>query len=99
MSEKLKKLMAEYGRVALVVYLVLFVLVFAGSAIGLKMGFDLGGAGGNLGTAAAAYAVTKVSQPLRILATLALTPLVATVLGRRAVPVEGDETAEESGAA
>ncbi len=99
MRERLKKLMAEYGRVALVVYLVLFVIVFAGSAIGLKMGFDLGGAGGNLGTVAAAYAVTKVSQPLRILATLALTPLVATVLGRRATPIEGEEPAEESGAA
>ncbi len=92
MGAKLKKLLAEYGRLALVVYLVLFVLTFVGSAIALKMGFDLGGPSGNLGTMAAAYAVTKLAQPIRIFITLALTPVVANVMGRRA-PEASDEVA------
>lgn len=96
MGEKMKTLLAEYGRIALSVYLVLFVLVFAGSMVGLKMGFDLGGAGGNLGTFAAAYAVTKVAQPLRILATVGLTPIVAAVLGRKATPAVAESPVEET---
>lgn len=83
MGAKLKKLLAEYGRLALVVYLVLFVLTFVGAAIGLKLGFDLGGTAGNAGTLAAAYAVTKIAQPVRIFITLALTPVVANIAGPR----------------
>ena len=75
LSERMKGALAEYGSVALVVYLVLFGSVLAGFSVAIS-------AAGGVGTLAAAYIATKLTQPLRILATLAITPLVAVGLKR-----------------
>lgn len=84
--ERLKRLLAEYGRVALGTYFAIFFLALAGFALALSQGLelaslDLGGAG-SAGVFAGAYVATKVTQPVRIAATLALTPIVAAVLRR-----------------
>ncbi|HZH03972.1 MAG TPA: hypothetical protein VEY30_09320, partial [Myxococcaceae bacterium] len=65
--------------VALVIYFAPFAISIAGFAVAFRLGFEFRGVGGNLGLLAAAWAATKVIQPLRILATLALAPW----LGRR----------------
>jgi hypothetical protein len=78
--ERLKQLLADYGRVALYTYLGLFVLVFLGFALAISAGFEVESAGGGAGLLGAAYLATKLTQPLRIGATLVLTPIVAGVL-------------------
>jgi hypothetical protein len=82
MRKSLKQVMAEYGRVALAVYLVIFVAVLVGSWAAIRLGWSPSGAAGSAGTLAAAYVFTKLTQPLRIAATLALTPIVAKVHAR-----------------
>jgi hypothetical protein len=77
---KLKALLADYGRVALWTYLVIFVVVLGGFAIAIGSGIKTESSMGKAGLLGAAWVATKLTQPLRILATLALTPLVAHVL-------------------
>jgi hypothetical protein len=75
--------MVEYGLFALVVYLAIFTLVLFGFVLAIRMGIKVQGAGATAGTWAAAYVATKLTQPLRIMATLALTPLVVRLLPRK----------------
>ena len=81
--ERLKNLLAEYGKLALYVYLAIFVVVLAGFAVAIQLGISVESAAGKAGVWGAAWLATKVTQPLRILATLALTPLLAQLLRRR----------------
>jgi len=82
MRQRFAVLMSEYGKIAIGTYLVLFVLVLAGFGVAIAVGLDVGSPAGSAGTLGAAYVATKLTQPLRIGATLALTPLVARLLGR-----------------
>ncbi len=75
--EKLKKLIADYGAIALGTYLAIFALVVAGFAVAISAGFHVQSAAGSAGVLGAAWVAAKVAQPLRIVATIALTPLVA----------------------
>ncbi len=87
MGARLKNLLSEYGPVALGTYLAIFALVLAGFAVAISFGFHVQSAAGTAGVLGAAYVATKVAQPLRIGATLVLTPVVAKVLSRfRAAP-------------
>ncbi len=83
---RLKNLLAEYGKLALYVYLSIFLVVLAGFAVAIKAGIEIESTAGQVGVIGAAWVATKVTQPLRILATLALTPLVARILRRRRKP-------------
>jgi hypothetical protein len=83
LKQRLQTLMVEYGQVALVVYLAIFALALIGFATAIRMGVNVHGAGATAGTWAAAYVATKVTQPLRIMATLAVTPLVMKLLPRK----------------
>ena len=78
-KEKLKALLAEYGSVAIYTYLVLFAVVLIGFALAIKIGIKLEGTASGVGLLGAAWVATKLTQPLRILATVALTPIVARV--------------------
>ncbi len=77
MKERWKTLAAEYGKIAIVIYFSIYGLVFVGAALAIRAGIQSEGAATWAGTLGGAYVTLKVSQPLRILATLALTPLVA----------------------
>jgi len=77
MRKTLKHVLTEYGTVALVLYLAIFALVLCGTWIAMRAGWSPTSAAGNAGTFAAAYIVTKLTQPLRIAATVVLTPLLA----------------------
>ena len=78
MRNTLKNILAEYGAIAVVVYLALFFIVFVGAYFGIRLGWAPGGAVGTAGAWTAAYIVTKITQPLRIAATVVL----ATFFGR-----------------
>jgi hypothetical protein len=78
MRKTLKHILAEYGMIAVVVYLSLFTLVFVGSYFAIRLGWTPGSVAGQAGAWTAAYLVTKVAQPLRIAATV----LITTFLGR-----------------
>ena len=82
MRKRLESLLAEYGTVAIVIYLVIFALTLAGFFLAIRMGWRTSSAGGQAGTLAAAWIATKLTQPLRIAATLVLTPLVAKLYER-----------------
>ncbi|HJQ19905.1 MAG TPA: hypothetical protein VJ867_06100 [Gemmatimonadaceae bacterium] len=98
MRRTLKQILVEYGAVAVVVYLVIFFAVFFGFWAAIRFGWHPSGALANMGAVTAAYLATKVTQPLRIIGTLALTPLVARGVERftgrkRSVPPAADSTA------
>ena len=96
MRRSIPDLMAEYGPVALTVYLVIFAVVFAGSWAAIQMGWQPEGVTGGLGTLGAAWVATKLTQPLRIGATLALTPLVARFVPRLRRPPAGPANKAEA---
>jgi hypothetical protein len=77
-----RELLAEYGTVAVVVYFTIFFAVLLGFWAGIQFGWRPASAAGSVGALGAAYLATKLTQPLRILATVALTPLVARLHGR-----------------
>jgi hypothetical protein len=82
MRKTAKDLLAEYGAIALVVYLSIFVLVLAGFWMAIRLGWRTESTAGSVGTLAAAYVAAKVTQPLRIAATVVLTPLLARLYDR-----------------
>lgn len=87
--DKLKLLLAEYGPIAITIYLVLFAAVLVGAYVAIHAGWSPTGVVGNAGAWAGAYVVTKLTQPLRIAATVLLTPLVGR-LWRRAPATKPD---------
>lgn len=77
MRKTINHLLTEYGAVAVVVYFAIFFAVLAGFWLAIHFGWRTHSAAGTAGTLAAAYVATKLTQPLRIAATLVLTPAVA----------------------
>lgn len=82
MRKTINEILVEYGKVAVVVYLVIFTLVLVGFWFAIRFGWQPTSAGGNVGTWTAAYIATKLTQPLRIAATLAITPFIAKIVER-----------------
>jgi NADH:ubiquinone oxidoreductase subunit 6 (subunit J) len=82
LKKTLKSVLTEYGAVALVLYLAIFALVLGGVYFALKAGWTPASATGKASTFVAAYIITKLTQPLRIAATVILTPLVARIYER-----------------
>jgi len=80
--EKLKLLLEEYGRVAIWVYLVIWLSVLAGFAIAISAGFDVKSGPAGMGVIGAAWVATKLTQPLRIAGTLLLTPAISALLNK-----------------
>lgn len=83
MKDRLQGLLVEYGAIALWVYFIMFAIVLFGFALALRFGIRVHGLAGSAGIWLGAYLATKATQPLRILATLALTPAVAGLTRRR----------------
>lgn len=80
--DRLTALQQQYGAYAVGTYLTLFFGVWMGFAIAIRQGWTPEGGAGDTGLLVAAWAATKVTQPVRILASVALTPLVARVGNR-----------------
>lgn len=82
MRRTLKQIAVEYGSVAVVVYLTIFSLVLVGFWAAIKFGWSSDSTAANVGAWTAAYLATKVTQPLRIVATVAVTPVIARIYER-----------------
>ena len=80
MKEKLKALFVEYGAIAVIVHLSLFVLVFLGFFVGISLGREVEEGSQGAGTFVAAYVAAQLTKPIRILVVLTLTPLIARLL-------------------
>jgi hypothetical protein len=78
--EKFKALLEEYGRTAIWTYICIWLTVLVGFAIAISAGFHVTSASGDAGVLISAWVATKLTQPLRIGATLLLTPLVAAAI-------------------
>jgi len=83
LKQRLKKLYDQYGAVAVYTYLALSAAAIIGFSIAIGVGADADSTGGVLGSIGAGWVAAKVTMPLRILATLGLTPLIANALARR----------------
>lgn len=80
LKDRLAKHFAEYGKIALVTYLVLSVAAIVGFSIAIAVGAEPSSATGMFGVIGAGWLAAKATMPLRILATLGLTPIVAAVV-------------------
>jgi len=83
LRERLQTLLSEYGPFAVWVYFGIFALVLAGFGLAFQFGARAESAAGVAGTWGAAYLATKATQPLRIAATFALTPILVRLLRRK----------------
>ncbi|HVK85381.1 MAG TPA: hypothetical protein VM513_14785 [Kofleriaceae bacterium] len=84
LKERLSALMSEYGTIAIYTYFALSLAAIAGFSIAFGFGMAPTSATGVLGVIGAGWVAAKVTLPLRILATLALTPLIGALIHRRA---------------
>jgi hypothetical protein len=81
-KKRLQDLLATYGAVGLVVYLTSTCLVYFAFLFAIQFGFKPAGAVANGGVWVAAYLGAKVTQPFRIIGTMAITPILARAYGR-----------------
>jgi hypothetical protein len=95
LKERLQAHMAEYGKIALYTYLALSLSAIVGFSIAIGIGVSPSDATGVLGVIGAGWLAAKATMPLRILATLGLTPLIAALLKRRK-PKPATDDAEAS---
>jgi hypothetical protein len=91
-SEKLKALLTRYGRVAMITYFAIFALVYAGFYAAIAAGVQPEGVGAGVGTLGGAYLATKLTQPIRIGATLLLTPIIDALVRRFRPPQDVPST-------
>ncbi len=81
LKERLQDHLAEYGKLALVIFFSIFALTLLGFYVAIKSGVDVGdSAASSSGTLFAAWVATKLAMPLRIGATFVLTPIAAAVI-------------------
>lgn len=97
LKERLQAHMAEYGKIALYTYLVLSLSAIVGFSIAIGAGVEPSSASGVLGVIGAGWVAAKATMPIRILATLGLTPLVAAVIHkyRPRKPAKSDDDDDE----
>jgi hypothetical protein len=79
---KFRDLIVEYGVIAIIVHYIIFALVIVGFWAAIRAGWQPSSAAGSMGSWGAAYVATKITQPLRIVATLAVTPFIAKIYER-----------------
>ncbi len=83
LKDRLQDHIAEYGRLAFIIFLSLGVMSLIGFYIAIKAGIDVGeDAGGTASALAGAWVANKLTMPIRIGATLVLTPIIARILRR-----------------
>jgi hypothetical protein len=96
---RLAELMAKYGPVALVTYLSIFAACMCGFAFAItQLGYRPEGVAASVGVWGMAWFACKVIQPVRIAATVVLTPFVAAGFHRLGL-LTPDPSAGEEGAA
>ena len=83
LRERLKATFVEYPKVAIITYLACSAVAVAAFSIAIGIGAEPSTATGVIGVIGAGWLAAKITVPLRILATLALTPPIAALVTRR----------------
>lgn len=83
LRQRLSELFAEYGRIAITTFIVLWLVTLAAFSTAFAVGLAPTTSTGVFGTIGAGWLATKATMPLRILATLAITPGIAYLVTRR----------------
>lgn len=96
LKSRYQKLIEDFGTVAIVTYFTIFFGTWFCFYAAIRLGFDVEGAAAGTGKIVSAYVATKLTQPLRIGATLLLTPPIAVAF-RRLRPRQGDGGPESPG--
>lgn len=97
---RLKALFEAYGPLALGIWWVIFGVTLAGFFVAIRLGLEVGAeqdpeaTASFWGTLVAAYLAAALTKPVRALATVSATPLVARWLGVR--PAAPEPVAEEA---
>ena len=81
-TERFKALLAEWGPLFFIVWFGIFGLVLVGFALAIKFGFRVESSAGTWGTWGAAWVATQVVKPIRIAATIVITPALGALLKR-----------------
>ena len=87
--ERFKLLSEQYGPVAMVLHVSGFVVTMGAFTAAITTGFAIEGAAAGTGTFMAAYVATKAVSPVRIMVTLAATPVVGRRFRREVSTSEG----------
>lgn len=96
LKQRLSAHFNEYGQIAIITYFSLSILTIIGFSIAIGIGTSPESTTGVLGVIAAGWVAAKATMPVRILITLAVTPVVAVVVKRlRGKPREGADVAIE----
>ena len=82
LKDRLQDHITEYGRLALIIFFSLGIMTLVGFYLAIKAGIDVGSNSGSAGALVAAWVATKLTMPIRIGATLVLTPILARLLRR-----------------
>jgi hypothetical protein len=102
---KLEALIAEYGAAAIITWFAIFLLTWGFFIVAISLGFEVDSGGEGTGVIAIAYVATQLTKPIRIGATVFLTPVVVKVWHRffppkaKATDEEEDEPAAKATAA
>ena len=83
LKQRLTALFEDYGRLAIITYFTLSILTIIGFSVAIWLGAEPSSASGVFGVVISGWALAKATLPIRILITLALTPVVAVVVRRR----------------
>lgn len=81
-TERLKKLIREYGLIAICIQLGQFTLYFTLLSLAILAGWQPDSASGGAGALGAALTITLLFKPVQVLITLTTTPVVARWLRR-----------------
>lgn len=97
LRERYNALLSEWGPLLVIVYFSIFAIVLVGFATAIKLGLRPESATGTAGTWGAAWLATKLTQPLRIAATVMITPALGALLRRfRRQPEPAPSPVEET---
>ncbi len=96
LKERLSAHVSKYGSIAIYTYFTLSILTIVAFSIAIGIGIGPSSASGVLGAIGAGWIAAKATMPLRILATLGLTPLVAALYHRRKARRAAAQPADES---
>src|ERR1041384_8641894 len=83
LKQRLTTLFEDYGKVAIITYFTLSGLAIIGFSVAIWIGAEPSSATGVLGVLFAGWALAKATMPVRILITLAVTPVIGTLVRRR----------------
>lgn len=83
LKQRLAAVMQDYPKVALYTYLALSLTAIVGFSLAIGLGLKPSNSSGVFGTIVAGWAAAKLTLPIRAVATIALTPVIAAVLAKR----------------